>query len=875
MTSPSENDPTVPLGGTNTPKPTLNSREFRAGTIWAERYRLIAALGAGGMGQVFRAEDLELKQEVAIKFLNVAASADPQKVDALRSEVRTARLVTHPNVCRVHDFGDVEGQTFLTMEYVDGEDLGSLMRRIGQLPKEKALQSAMQIASGLNSAHERGVIHRDLKPGNVMIDSAGDVRLTDFGLAASLESLQQGHSIAGTPAYMAPELFAGAAPSVASDMYSLGVLLFELFAGARPFDGDSIESLLASHRSVERPSLLAQAPDIDPDLAQVISRCLALDPRRRPQSAVEVLAALPGWDPLRDSISRGETPSPLMVAAARGAGRVPAKRANWILAITLAGIALVYSLVATLGMVERASLELPGSVLAEDARRILDDLGYPRAEAAYEVWAFDAYEELIFDLLDSREPDKWDVLDRRRPSPFDFYYRRSPQPIVMSPGALHLGWEEPPVRAEGMVQVRLDPLGGLRELRVVPIAFVTDGPPAESPDWEKVFEHADLEFGEFAGHPVAPQLRPAHYADQRLAWLGTYPESGQEVRVEAATLNGNLVAFRVLEVENLGPALPSNLEHRENVKRPETFFVFDAFMVVIGISAIVFAFRSLARKRTDFRGANRCAVFLFVLVASANFLMANHVANVEAEVRVLINALARGLLKTGFFWLLYVGYEPHVRRIWPELLVSWTRVFQRRGKDPLVWSHVMAGIGMGSAVAFLEVAYGLVGDWLGVVSPPPVSQDMATAAALDGPAPSLGAMLHLCFRYFGFGINAVMTLVLLRLLFRRTWLAISGAVVVFTLLFFEGLGGNDLVMLPLSIMQGLIIVLANARYGLLGAAVGASTFGILLGTPATLDISKWYAGSGLLSVGVLSLTAIYAWKQIRDVDEGRPTAAIE
>src|SRR5262245_12670954 len=194
-----------------------------------ERYRIVGRLGKGGMGEVYRADDLRLGQPVALKFLPEAVDRDPARLTQLHTEVRMARQVSHPNVCRVYDIDEIEGSTFLSMEYVDGEDLATLLRRIGRFPEDRGLEIARQICAGLAAAHERNVVHRDLKPANVMLDGAGKVRLTDFGLAGVAgESLR-----AGTPAYMAPEQLAGGEVTPRSDIYALGLLFYELFTGQR------------------------------------------------------------------------------------------------------------------------------------------------------------------------------------------------------------------------------------------------------------------------------------------------------------------------------------------------------------------------------------------------------------------------------------------------------------------------------------------------------------------------------------------------------------------------------------------------------------------------------------------------------------------
>jgi len=179
----------------------------RRGTLLARRYRIVSLLGRGGMGEVYRANDLLLAQAVALKFLPAQWTSDEPTLARFRNEVRIARQISHPNVCRVYDIGEAEGATYLSMEYVDGEDLASLLRRIRRLPRDKALEIARQLCAGLAAAHDKGVVHRDLKPGNIMLDGQGQLRITDFGLAGVASEVKDIRS--GTPAYTAPEQRSG------------------------------------------------------------------------------------------------------------------------------------------------------------------------------------------------------------------------------------------------------------------------------------------------------------------------------------------------------------------------------------------------------------------------------------------------------------------------------------------------------------------------------------------------------------------------------------------------------------------------------------------------------------------------------------------
>src|SRR5882762_1047484 len=243
----STSDSFAPTRRMDTPQPTprsthstsssvsIDDARFVAGTVLAERYRIVGLLGKGGMGEVYRADDLKLGQPVALKFLPDQLLSDGPALARFHREVRVARQVSHKNVCRVYDIGEIDGRHFLSMEFIKGEELSSLLRRIGRLPADKAVQLARQICAGLAAAHDVGFLHRDLKPANIMIDGEGNARILYFGLAGLTEEFRDDELAAGTPAYMAPEQLEGKEQTVKTDIYSLGLVLYELFTGKKAF----------------------------------------------------------------------------------------------------------------------------------------------------------------------------------------------------------------------------------------------------------------------------------------------------------------------------------------------------------------------------------------------------------------------------------------------------------------------------------------------------------------------------------------------------------------------------------------------------------------------------------------------------------------
>jgi serine/threonine protein kinase len=366
------------------PTPEPSGPRFAPGEVLAGRFRVVAPLGKGGMGEVYRADDLHLGQPVVLKFLPAGVATDPDRLARFRKEVAAARQVSHPHVCRVYDLGEHAGQPFLAMEFVDGEDLHSVLTRLGRVPAEKGVEIARQLAGALAAVHDRGLVHRDLKPANVMLDGRGRVRLTDFGLAAAAEELSPEEARSGTPAYMAPEQLAGHAVTPRSDLFALGLVLFELFTGKRAFPAASRRELAAKYQAGLPSTPSSLTGGLDPAVERVILRCLEPDPAKRPASAVEVLAALPGGDPLAAAVAAGETPSPQLVADAGGSGLVRPWVGLLLLAGVAAGVLAFAALADRVALYRRVPLDPPAVQLAR-VRALLADAGHPD-RPANAVW---------------------------------------------------------------------------------------------------------------------------------------------------------------------------------------------------------------------------------------------------------------------------------------------------------------------------------------------------------------------------------------------------------------------------------------------------------------------------------------------------------
>jgi eukaryotic-like serine/threonine-protein kinase len=259
------------------------------------RYDLEERIGEGGMSSVYRARDSVLEREVAIKVLHEHFSRDPEYVERFRREARAIARLSHPNIVTVIDRGEVEGQQFIVFEHVPGETLKDVIAREGQLPAERALALAHQIGRALAFAHDVGLVHRDVKPQNVLVDSEGSAKVTDFGIARTLdidEALTETGTVLGTSDYIAPEQASGEPVDQRSDQYSLGVVLYELLTGEVPYSGPNPTSVAMRHLRDPIPSVRAKRPDVSPQVDAIVARAMAKRPRDRFPSMEAMIAAL-------------------------------------------------------------------------------------------------------------------------------------------------------------------------------------------------------------------------------------------------------------------------------------------------------------------------------------------------------------------------------------------------------------------------------------------------------------------------------------------------------------------------------------------------------------------------------------------------------
>lgn len=829
----------------------IDGAKFVPGAMLGDRYRIVGLLGRGGMGEVYRADDLKLKQSVALKFLPERLSADGAALTRFYREVSVARQVSHRHVCRVYDVGEHAGQHFLSMEYVRGEELSSLLKRIGRLPRDKAVETARQLCAGLSAIHERGILHRDLKPANMMIDEAGDVRITDFGLAGLADEFGRGHERAGTPAYMSPEQLTGRALTVQSDLYSLGLVLHEIFTGRTAFEGRTVEEIIKRRLTGSTPtSVSSDAGAVDPLVERAILRCLETDSTKRPASALQVAIMLPGGDPLAAALAAGETPSPEMVAASPKEGVLRPRVAVALLAFFLGMSGLMIYVVSGMKMYRQLPLEKTPEVLRDRASVIAKQLGYAAdpLDAADGFLNDDDYLKYVRDNDPSLK--RWDRLKAGQPWAFGFWYRQSPrylEPI----SDFRVRPFDPPNDVSGMALVELDSTGRLIHFEAVPDQLDESPHTNAQPDWQQLFKDAGLDIANFT--PTESRWTPPQAYDARAAWDGAYPNEPQwPIRVEAAGYRGRLTYFEIVAPWDT-PTRQVEVQ-REAGLQAGTVVVLTVFLVAIAGGAYL-AWRNMRLGRGDRKGALRLALFVFGTRMIYWVSVTHHTPTLEEPVILLTSGIQSALFLACVIGVIYLALEPFIRRKWPERVISWNRLLAGDFRNPLVGRDILVGLALGAAYIFVQVQADLAPTRFGLPLNMPYLETVGFG--LRGFVPLL------VDRFNGSLIQTfVVTFILLFLsmLLRRDWLGfVAGWLVYASVEMLTSSAATSLVTVLFIGLPSILLLGAFARFGLVALLSAMVLSDLYFGWPVTTDFSAWYATGFVLNALALAGLAVFSF----------------
>jgi serine/threonine-protein kinase len=818
---------------------------FAPGAIVAGRYRLVALLGRGGMGEVYRADDLTLDQPIALKFLPEGVASSDTRVAQFHNELRVARQVSHKNVCRLYDLGEADGRRFLTMEYVDGEDLSSSLRRFGRMPPDKAVQIARQLCAGISAAHEKGVLHRDLKPANVMLDGNGDVRITDFGIAVLGGHADAG--IAGTPQYMAPELLAGKPATTQSDIYALGLILFEVFTGKRAYETKTLGELKRLHDTGTMTTPSSIVHDLDPVVERVILRCLEKDPERRPASALTVAAALPGGDPLAAALAAGETPSPDLLVAAAESVAMPVAPALALLSAFLVVLVLSVAAGSRGSVISQLPVAVPRDALADRADLLLKKLGYGN-DVAGRAMGFQFDGDYTQWAQRNGPQAWWTDLRIGRPPALVFWYRTSPEELAPASPAGRVDSRDPPMILPGMRQVLLDTEGRLVAFHSVPPAIALEDAAAAAP-WPQLFEAADLDAKSFT--QTTPKWLPPAFADATAAWEGPLPgRRDMRVRVEAASYKNHPVSFQIVWPWTEPPRTEAS--QRTGLQRL-TDMTSVAGWVAMLAGGILLARRNLRAGRSDRRGAARLAIGITMASVAFNLLKATHSGSPRVEMAQIFGALAFGVFTGATMWVYYLAIEPYARRFWPDALLGWTRLLSGRIRDPRVGRELLIGLACGAAGVLIDLSK-LVPMTLGWRIPLlPLGNGLTY---LDGGPALIAQWLNVAVGGLSNALAIALIFLVLRLLLKRPRAALVVGFLVLLLLMNGGsvISGNWFDRFN-NIGFTLLITLVMHRFGLLATAMTLFVDNIVTDVPLTTNMAAWWSTPMIASLVMLIAVA--------------------
>lgn len=809
------------------PAPSTEPPRLLAGTLFAQRYRIIECLGRGGMGEVFRAQDTVLDVPVALKLIRIPDETSRQQ---LLKEVRLARGVNHPAICRVFDVGADGEELFLTMEYVAGEDLGVLLRRIQRLTPEKVIDIGRQLCAGLAAAHARGIYHLDLKPSNILIDQQGRVRITDFGVATTRQEAAR-RDIIGTPGYMAPEQYIpGVTLTERTDLFALGLVLYELLTGKNAFPATGSPRKFLRQRPIS-PSQLADG--VPPGLENIILQALDPDPARRPSSALAFSAGLPGTDPLALAEQAGLTLPADLVPRAETRDQFGSRTR---VALTIALVAGLWLCVEGNDHKGRLSRQAPPSrpeTLVQRAREWAKGYGYPVRTKTGEFGYFND---------PSSPPGNPRVL---------FWYRELGLPQstsfekkVLLPGS----GLQAELRERGGWLAFLDPGERLVFFRWHPRADFNNKKlsPEGGPDWPTLL--APTGFDPAGLRSIEPEVT-VEFSTSSAAWSGTDSRK-LPVRIDSAALGQRLVSLSVTPEVGSSPA---KQEDPSETSPAGSLILALLALIVVQALAIGLAWGNFRRKQVDLSSAGRLVWILGAIgLLRLAFAPATHPLSFQ-PLPFLLGALGLMVLifltGTG-----YLALEPLVRREWPRTLVAWSRALRGRWTDPAVGTSMIVGVIAG--------VFGALATILLLKNPAdlPLLSPLPSVAERLGAALSRGATASAVFlqarHAITTGILQLLVLSLLQMVFRRRWVSIPLFIAFDPLLMCLMFPGNP-ILLGIALVSAGIRGLVLVRFGLLAFVAALFSQGILQLLPLSDRSEAWYAGAGYFGVGMLLILGLF------------------
>jgi len=679
------------------------------------------------------------------------------------------------------------------------------------------------------------------------------VQALDFGIGefSNPYEPEQDSSRSGTPAYMAPEQLEGREVTVQSDLYSLGLILYELFTGKPAFQADSVAELSRLHSESAPSSITTHVSDIDPAVDRVIARCLDKDPARRPVSAVALAAALPGGDPLAAALAAGETPSPELVAASGGEGGMHPGLAVGLFALLLLGVFLYAGWGSQAKLHRWIDVDATADELRVRARDLCASVGYSD-DPFDEVHGFGSYKAWLRYLAQNdTSATRWERVVEG-PSGVVYWYRQSPDRLMPRGTGQQAGYNDPPHLVARMVRLLLRPDGRLMQFTAIPPEFPAEIDSTATWDWDTFFRASGLDRADFT--PVDTDWFPSTFATERLAWEGRFPDSPElAVRIEAGRVDG-LPVHWLVRGDWSDDTRTSVGSAARPWKDPQTWGTGLFLSALFG--SFLLAWRNVRVGRGDIQGAFRLAVFITLLMTVDWLLRATFPTNPNRFSDFLFFAMGFNAFVGALVFALYLALEPLVRRRWPGSLVAWTRLVHGEVRDPLVGRAILLGGVTHLVMSGLELAQMWIAEGVGM---PPVRPGNINWNSLLG----VGHWIRFTANGLVNGMLQPMLflilLVLLRFPLRRD---LPTNLVFVALLGVMNLGGGYewWLDLTLGVVRAVVLLFVLTRWGLLAATFASFSDRMLSTFPVTLDPTPAYRDpSNYVLVVLIGIGALAVW----------------
>ena len=823
------------------------------GQVLGGRFLILGRLGGGGMGEVFEAHDQELGLTVALKFLKGDTAVDSAVAQRFRGEVRLARSISHPNVCRTFDIGEIDSRRYISLEYVAGADLGTVLRWTGGLRKKGIVRLAREICAGLAAVHEAGIVHGDLKPANVLLDRSGRVKLTDFGLARVAAG--PAGQLGGTPAYMAPELFdRNMEPDARSDIYALGVMLYELVAGRLPLVGKNLDEFARLHREETPVPPGRHVAEMDSGLQEVILRCLAKDPKDRFQDVASLQLAL-------TAVEQG-APLAALLPERNWVNTEPRSRLIRSLVASAAAV-----LVATILLVlpsparslwSRLPLNISKEAAGERGRALLADLGY--RESTKTRWLKLKTEgEIVRRGFAALGREAWPRLQGEAARGIGFSLktgRPRDENADHAEDDEEAAWPFAPALAKdsslsapGDAVLRFDGHGRLVAFEAWP---VEEQAPVDFS--ERLAGAANLKWADYEVSEENPRREIEIEGGRivRLSYVPRNPSPDFEERIEIDSFQpsapSDTQAGRLLRFErtlSFGEGkLPADLV--EMRKTTPYIAALSTLAVAYGLM-LVAAFIVLAMRRAvNWAGSLALGMLLAGLMTAAGAVTDAIINPLDFGFRLLLGfaALLFSAVFVGFFFFgILAATEGALSLWWPFALEGWNRLRSHGVRDVQVMAESVFGMGYSAAGVLCVALWGAVRNAVGW---PPVITDGHHLAEVSVASAVPSRMVVL----FCVGVLLIFAMAggaaVLRRVTRRSWF---GAVLLWILIVaFSSILSSSWIDLVEHGIAAAFLVLALYRLGVIGAASALFFYLLVRGVPIGIDSAAPFPASSAVAL---------------------------